>query len=236
VFDLPTDAEPVRVIRGDCLDVLRALPDGCVDAVITDPPYGISYQSARRTGSERFPKIANDAQPFVWWLPEAARTLAPGGCLVCFCRWDTAEAFRLAIGWAGLRIGAQLVWDRMVHGLGDPSSRPAPQHDVMWFAVRGRYQLPDRRPTSVYRAQRIGGDQLEHPNQKPADLMRGLIRDYAPAGGVILDPFAGSGTTGVAAISEGRRAILIEKEPAYADIAERRIREAMGTGLLAGVV
>ena len=56
---------------GDCLELMKELPDGCVDAVITDPPYGIDYQSARRIDSERKPKISNDKHPFIWWLYDA---------------------------------------------------------------------------------------------------------------------------------------------------------------------
>lgn len=105
----------VRLILGDCLDVLRTLEPGSVDAVVTDPPYGVSYQSARRTDKRLWkPKIANDRSPFVWWLRDAAVALAPGGCLLCFCRWDVAEAFRVAIGWAGLKVRGQIVWDRAV--------------------------------------------------------------------------------------------------------------------------
>lgn len=216
----------MKLINGDCLEVLKGLADGSVDAIVTDPPYGIDYQSAWRTGSERHVKIANDKQPFIWWLADAARVIKPGGCLLCFCRWDVAEAFRLAIGWSGLHVGAQLVWDREVHGLGDPSSRPAPQHDLVWFAVNGSYKLPGKRPTSVYRSPRLNGDDLVHPNQKPERLLRELVTDYVPPGGTVLDPFMGSGTTGAACVREGFEFVGIELSPDYFQIAKRRIEEA----------
>jgi DNA modification methylase len=91
---LPSDDEPVVLVQGDCLDMLRQLPDGCVDAVITDPPYGISFQSAWRTESERFGVIVGDGEPAVRWLSRAASVIARSGCVVCFCRWDTAETFK----------------------------------------------------------------------------------------------------------------------------------------------
>lgn len=233
MIQMPTDANPVTVVNADCLEVLRELPDGCVDAVVTDPPYGISFQSARRIETERFNEIANDGAPYVWWLADVSRLLKPGGCLVCFCRWDTAEAFRLSIGWAGLKVGAQLVWDRVIHGLGDLTGRPAPQHDTIWFAVKGRYKLPGKRPSSVYRQQRLGGDELRHPNEKPVTLMRRLIEDYVPPGGIVIDPFGGSGTTAVAALHEGRKCIIIERDPTYCEIIRRRVKEATDDGLFA---
>lgn len=225
-LEVVAGARPWAVVEGDCLDVLRRLPDGCADAVVTDPPYGVDYQSAWRTGNRRMPKIANDRRPFVWWLAEAARSLKPDGCLLCFCRWDVAEAFRLAIGWAGLKVGAQLVWDRVGHGLGDPSSRPAPRHDLVWFAAGPGYQLPGRRPTSVYAVPRLAGNVLEHPNEKPVVLMEALVMDYTPEGGLVIDPFAGSGTTGVACRNLGRRFLGVELNAEYAAVARRRLGEA----------
>ena len=216
--------------QGDCLEILPTLEAESFDAVVTDPPYGVDYQSAWRTGSRRLPKIANDKSPFVWWLPAATRLLRPGGCLLCFCRWDVAEAFRLAIGWAGLRVGGQLVWDRVMHGLGDPSSRPAPRHDIVWFAAKGRFRFHGRRPSSVLRETTVNGTQLLHPTQKPLGLIRSLVADYSPPGGLVLDPFAGSGTTAVACALEGRSCVGIEREAAYHDIALRRIEEARRDG------
>lgn len=70
----------MRLLQGDCLDIMKTLPDSSIDFIVTDPPYGISYQSARRTDrSARFPKIKNDAAPFVEFIPEAFRILKSGG-------------------------------------------------------------------------------------------------------------------------------------------------------------
>lgn len=218
-----------RLILGDCLEVLRQIETGSVDAVVTDPPYGIAYQSAWRIDKRSWkPKIANDQRPFVWFLHDAARAIKDGGCLLCFCRWDTAEAFRLAIEWAGLRIGSQLIWDRVGHGMGDLKGRPSPRHDIIWFAVKGRYQFPGKRPASVYRIPRLAGVHLEHPNQKPVPLMAEMIADYVPPGGVVLDPCMGSGATGEACAQTGHRFVGVELDREKFELAERRIAAARG--------
>ncbi len=215
------------VITQDCLQVLPLIPAGSVGAVVTDPPYGMSYQSARRIDKgDRFDRIANDEAPFVWFLADAARVIVPGGLSLCFCRWDSAEAFRLAIGWSGLSVASQLVWDRVGHGMGDLIGCPAPQHDTIWFAVKGRYKFHGVRPKSIVRHQRIGGDALLHPNEKPVELLEELVDSYVPPSAIVLDPFAGSGSTGVAAIQTGRRFIGIEIDEKYAEIARRRIADA----------
>ena len=83
-----------EVIQGDCLEVMRDFDDGEFDAVITDPPYGIDYQSAWRTERLRKEKIANDTKPFTEWISEAYRVVKDGGCVAVFCRWDVEQVFR----------------------------------------------------------------------------------------------------------------------------------------------
>lgn len=215
-----TDDGRVKLWLADCLDVLPTLEVGSVDAVVTDPPYGIDYQSARRTDKSQWkPKIANDVRPFVWWLPftNAAR------CCLCFCRWDVQEAFRLAMGWAGWNVKAQIIWDRQAHGMGDLNGSPAPQHDVLWFATKEGYSFPGQRPKSVVRSMRLSGDALMHPNEKPEDLMEQLIADYVGHDEVCLDPMMGSGTTGVAAVRLGRRFLGCETAPKHYETAKARI-------------
>lgn len=114
MIELPTEAEPVRIVEGDCLEVMPTLPADAFDSIVSDPPYGLGF--------------------------------------------------------------------------------------------------------------------------KPLALMEWLVKLVTPKDGLVLDPFGGSGTTGKAAANVERRAVLIEREAAYADIARRRVAEAMGTGLLAGIV
>ncbi len=222
---MPTPLLPVsswRLEQADCLDVLRRLPDACVDAVVTDPPYGIAY----RSGFSKSRPIANDDKPFIWWLRDAFRVLRPNGALVCFCRWDVQEAFRFGIEIAGFTIKSQVIWDREHHGMGDTAGAFAPQHDVIWFASKGRFTFPGKRPRSVIRAARphVG---LVHPTEKPVALMRQLVKAVTPAGGLVLDPFAGSGATGVAALAEGFRFLGIEIDPVYVPAARARLEVAV---------
>lgn len=218
------------VHTGDCLDELRSIERESIDAVITDPPYGIDFQSAWRTESDRMPKIANDKTPFIWWLHDAYRVTKPGGALLCFCRWDVAETFRVAIEAAGWEIKSQVIWDRVGHGTGDLKAAFGPRHDVIWFAVKGKFAFPWKRPSSVVVFERIAGEQLVHPNQKPAALMEYLCRVVTPAGGVVLDPFTGSGATGEGAVMAGMSFVGIELSPEYAETARKRIAAADPVG------
>jgi DNA modification methylase len=203
------------------------LESGTIDAVITDPPYGISYQSAWRSDKARWhPPIANDDTPCVDWLPDAYRVLKPNTPLVCFCRWDVQEVFRQAITAAGFEVKSQIIWDKVTHGMGDLNGEFAPQHEIALFAAKGRYTFPGERPKTIIRATRLLGESMVHPTEKPTTLLGQLIVAPTRHGDLILDPFAGSGSTGVAAIKEGRRFIGSELDPGYHAIAMKRLGAA----------
>lgn len=204
--------------------MLPTLPVGSFDVVIADPPYGIDYQSARRTDSERLPKIANDGRPFVAWLPVVSRLSSENGILLCFCRWDVQETFRQAISGAGYTIKAQIIWDRIAHGLGDLESQPAPQHDVIWFGCKGQFSFHGRRPKSVVRVMRVAPQHLVHPNEKPLLLMRHFVDHYVHPEATVLDPFMGSGVVGVACVQADRDFIGIEIDLDHFATACDRIR------------
>lgn len=221
----------VNLIHDDCMEAMRAMPDNSVDLIATDPPYGVDYQSAARKGN-RLPKIANDKQPFIWWLHDAARVLKDGGAMLCFCRWDTSRAFSDAIVWSGLKLRSEIVWDRCVHGMADVKTCAAPQHDTILFAAKGRHVFAGKRPKSVIREQRLSGDALTHPNEKPVGLMENIVAHYSKPGDTVLDCFMGSGTTGIACQNLGRDFIGIELDDKYFALASERIS---GAPLLQGV-
>jgi site-specific DNA-methyltransferase (adenine-specific) len=216
----------ITIYHGDALDVLRHLPSGSVDAVITDPPYGTQPKSGGYGRKNQ--RILNDTQPFIWFLWDAFRIVKEGGCLVCSCRWDVEDVWKMAIEAAGFQVRSQVVWDRVVHGMGDLSASFAPQHDVIWFATKGRFAFPNGRPKSVLRHQRAASKALLHPTEKPVGLMVDLLRATVPPGGIVVDPFMGSGTTLVAAEQLGLKAIGIELGERYCEIAVERLPSAAG--------
>jgi len=205
----------VTLYHADCLDALRVLPAEHFHAVVTDPPYGLDFQSCRV--QEKRKRVANDARPFIWWLRDAFRVTRPGGCLFSFHEWRGAEAFRIAIEAAGFTTRSQVVWDRQVHGLGSLHDTFAPQHDLAWFAIKGKFTFPNGRPKSVLRHPRVPHQQAVHPTQKPEPLMQEILAALLPPNGLVLDPFAGSGSTLFAAASLGFHAVGIELDEEYCE-------------------
>jgi len=213
-----------KVYQGDCLEVMKDIPDKSIDCVITDPPYGIDYQSARRTDKTKWkPKISNDKSPFTIWTDEAFRVMKDNTGILCFTRWDTEQEFRNALTKSGFICKQQIIWDKEVHGMGDLTGDFAPQHENIIFAHKGRFTFKGKRPKSIFRSQRVTPTELKHPNEKPIDLMEKLVSAITIENDIILDLFAGSGTTGVACQNLNRNFILIEKEPEYVEIIKQRL-------------
>lgn len=212
-----------KIFLGDCLESMKSMPDCSVDSIVTDPPYGMDFQSCWTEKNRRKPKIPNDKKPFIWWLHEAYRVMKTDSALICFTDWKNQEVWRTAIDAAHFQIRSHVIWDRCSHGMGDLKSSFGPQHDVIWFATKGKFKFPNIRPKSVIRSMRVSGDALMHPNEKPVDLMEQLVSAVTPTNGTVLDPFMGSGTTGVACKNLGFDFVGCEMNPEYAAIAEKRI-------------
>jgi DNA modification methylase len=202
-----------------------SLPDACAKVVIADPPYGVSFHNGRSSGPAHLQRVLNDERPYIWWLGDEGRLVSKAGALVCFSRWDVEHEFRIAIAAAGLRVRSQVIWDRAVHGTGDCSRQFGPQHDTIWFAARRSFRFTVARPKSVIRVQRPRDGKL-HPTEKPVALQFELLRCLVRPHDLIIDPFSGSGSAGVAAMRLGCRYIGAELELAHWRTATRRIAAA----------
>ena len=242
----------VQLYAGDALAILRELPTGSVDAIVTDPPYSsggmvrgdrtgstvskyVTTQNTKRDELTDFSGDNRDQRAYAYWsalwLGEARRVTAPRGVALSFTDWRQLPATTDAIqagGW---------VWRGVVPWY-KPVARPQAGRFtnqceyVVWGSNGGMgndYTLPVL--PGFYQAS--SPRDREHITQKPLDVMRELVK-IVPEGGTILDPFMGSGTTGVAAILEGRKFIGCEMVPHYAEVAERRIREAQGQAVARG--
>jgi site-specific DNA-methyltransferase (adenine-specific) len=234
-----------QVILGDALEVLRSLPAGSVDAVVTDPPYG-------ETSLKWDVRLAG-------WPAEVLRVLKPHGSLWVFgslrSHLSTVSEFD---GW---RLAQDVIWEKH-NGSNSAADRFRRVHEqaahwypanVEWSAVHKEPQFTNdaqrkqvrrkRRPQqwgdlgeqvylsedggprhvrSVIFARSMHG-KAEHETQKPEAILEPLIAYSCPPGGVVLDPFCGSGSTGVAAQRLGRSSILIDNRPECVALAERRL-------------
>lgn len=223
-----------QVIHGDCLEVLPTL--GKVDCVLTDPPYGMAYRSSRRTESERFSAVDGDdkfdATAQYAWIAALLRVLADNGAVYSFASDHHLGDFRVAFGACGFTVKRTLVWVKDAWTSGDLEGDYGHSTEFVVYATKGRHILNGRRVSNVMNVARVPPNDLTHPCEKPVALLRRLLRKSAEPGMTILDPFCGSGSTGVAALQEGMNFIGIEKEAKYVEIARRRIGAEAAQGKL----
>lgn len=227
----------VQLLTGDCIEQMRALPDESISCVVTDPPYS---SGTRREASKGLRKSMTRAREddkwfdsdslttngFVYLMRQCAlewnRLLVPGGHALVFIDWRMMPALAGAIESADLRHLGLLVWDKTYFGMGSYFRN---QHELILHFSKGKGLPPQRRNAGnvlPYKPVRNG----KHPTEKPVDLMKDLISVVCPPEGVVLDPFAGSGATGVAAAELGLSFIGIERSPEYAQLALQRIEAA----------
>jgi DNA modification methylase len=202
------------IVRGDCLDVLPELADGSADFVLTDPPYIVRYQS--RDGRT----VANDDNT-AWLKPafaELYRVLAPDRFAVSFYGWPHAGEFLDAFRLAGFSVVGHLTFPKRY-----TSARGflRYQHELAYLLAKGRPARPGW-PIGDVLDWTYSGNKL-HPTQKPLSVLLPLVETFSRPGGLVLDPFAGSGSTLLAAKTLGRRYLGIELDPAYCAIAQRRL-------------
>ncbi|MCD7948302.1 MAG: hypothetical protein LUG13_08445 [Oscillospiraceae bacterium] len=214
------------IIHGDSLTVLRNMEPESVDAIITDPPYGIKYKS--QTGAS----VLNDHAPFIWWLYDAYRILKSGdsgrGTLVCFTRWDVQQVFIDAMKLAGFIVKSEVIWDKVAHGMGDIKAAFAPAHENIIFAIKDKkFSFPGHRPKDLITYKKLNSSQMVHPTEKPVGIMAELITAVTKPGDLICDPFAGSGSTLVAAKKTGRRFIGVEQDGHHYETASSRVAEVV---------
>lgn len=253
IYRPPLNSEPWTVIHGEALAALLDLPGACAAAVITDPPYssgGFTRGDRMAATSNKYvmtaltqrPEFAGDNRDqrgyLVWctlWLDQALRVTMPGGSLLMFTDWrqlpTTIDAVQ-AGGWVWRGI---VPWDK-----GD-GTRPraggfCSQAEFVVWATAGHVRadvrecLPgwlhvlddDLAPGWLHAP--VKQSDKHHITGKPTALMRHLAHITLP-GELIVDPFAGSGTTGVGALLEGRRFLGVEKSGDYVAIARRRLAE-----------
>jgi site-specific DNA-methyltransferase (adenine-specific) len=202
------------VLHGDCIDIMRSMTARSVDFILTDPPYLVRYCS--RDGR----RIAND-RTAEWLLPASKqmyRVLKPDSLCISFYGWTKADQFIGAWREAGFRIVGHVVFAKRY---ASTARFVEYRHESAYVLAKGQPALPHKPPADVidwvYTGNRL------HPTQKSIKILKPFIKAFCPRGGVVLDPFCGSGSTLAAARKLGRDYIGIELDETYHRIASDRM-------------
>ena len=228
--------ENATLYKADALAVLASLPTASVDALITDPPYssGGQYKGDRsaatcdKYGGASMSDFSGDNRDqrshLTWmnlWLGESLRVVKPGGVCALFTDWRQLPATTDALQAGGWVWRGLVPWYKPAHRPMRGRYSNACEY-VVWGSA-GPLGTGEGKPSVPGFYQASSPRDREHQTQKPLEVMRHLVR-LVPQEGVVLDPFAGSGTTGVAALIEGRTFIGSEMTEHYAEVAANRLR------------
>jgi site-specific DNA-methyltransferase (adenine-specific) len=192
--------------------------------VLTDPPYGMNYQSNHR--KEKLRKIENDVS--LEWLSDFTdhcyRILKPDSSAYIFCSWHKVDIFKQEFE-RRFKLKNILVWVKNNHGSGDLTGAYAPKHEFVLYMHKGRTVFRNGRTPDVVYSDKVAATRMVHPTEKPVKLLEKFILDNSDEGDIVIDPFMGSGTTGVAAKNLKRSFIGIELDEEYFKIAQERIEK-----------
>ena len=210
-----------RLMQGDCVEIMSRFPGEAVDFILTDPPYLVNYRD--RSGRS----IAGDKTDE--WLQPACdqmfRVLKRDSLMVSFYGWNAADKFVGAWKAAGFRIVGHIVFAKPY---ASKSAFVGYAHESAYVLAKGRPPLPASPLPDVMNWKYTGN--RHHPTEKPVSCLQPLIESFTSPAGIVLDPYAGSASTCVAAALSGRRYVGIELLPEYHAAGQRRlakVRRAM---------
>jgi site-specific DNA-methyltransferase (adenine-specific)/modification methylase len=226
--------DQINLMQGDCLELMKGIPDNSVDLILTDPPYNIArknnFHTMGRSGID-FGEWDKGFDQFSW-LEEIPRILDKNGSVVIFNDWKNVGAIALHCEGLGLAIKDLLRWEK---------SNPMPRNRdrryitdfecAIWLTNKNAkwqfHRLCETYQRPSFKHSVVSGTEKLHPTQKPVGLLEELLQIHSSSGDVIFDPFMGSGSTGVACVNTGRRFIGMELDQKYFDIAANRIAAAV---------
>lgn len=219
-----------EVWQGKCQDLAGRLPDE-IHCVITDPPYGIAYvsNSVRRGASKKYnKKILDDDDPViaVESFKKVMKLIIPKlvehADVYVFTTWQVYPLWAEAVEDLGLTLKQVLIWEKGYPGMGDLDYNWGCGYEMILYCKKGNRPVAHRR-RAVISINRLPWGQNIHPTEKPVALLETLIEMSTNPGDLVVDPYAGSGSTIWAAQRLGRRGIGIEQEEAYVKAANERL-------------
>lgn len=229
-----------RVVCGDCTDkaaVEAAVGQETPHLMVADPPYGVEYDadwrnkakrsdgSGRSIGAHAVGKVLNDDKAD--W--SEAWSLFPGDVAYVWHAGSRAHVVADSLIATGFDVRAQIVWAK--NNLVISRGHYHPKHEPCWYAVRrnrGGHWQGDRTQSTVWDIPKPQKSETGHSTQKPVECMRRPIVNNSARGDAVYDPFLGSGTTIIAAETEGRRCFGLELNPAYVDVIVKRWQDFTG--------
>lgn len=201
-----------EIVNMDWKEAIKQVSDKSIDLVVTDPPYGMKFQSNYRKVQHK--SIQNDDN-LDWlesWVIELKRVCKDEAHLYIFCSWHNIDLFKQIVG-AYFNVKNILIWEKNNTGMGDLEGDYAPKYEMILFCSNGSKKLNCGRDANILKAKRTGNE--NHPTEKPLNLISYLIEKSSNENDIVLDTFAGSFSTAQACKQKNRNFICFEIEEEY---------------------
>ena len=220
-----------KLLNGDCVELMKKIPDKSIDLIVTDPPYLINYKTNyRKDKTHDFcSTILNDDNYDLIhnYIQECYRILKDDTAMYMFCNCDRVDYFKQELENAGFKIKNMIIWVKNNWTAGDLYAQFGKQYEIIFLVNKGRCKFNGKRITDVWNFDRVAGKNQLHQNQKPIDLLEQCITKHSNENDVVFDGFMGSGSTGVACLNTNRNFIGIELNEDYYNIAKNRIESVI---------
>lgn len=218
----------MKLINDDCLKIMKTLPDESIDLIVTDPPYLMNYKTNRRKQKDhdfcKPIKGDNDEQLIKDFIKESYRVLKNNTAFYMFCSSNKIDFFKSETEKAGFKVKNIIVWIKNNWTAGDLQASFGKQYEFIILANKGRAKFNGKRISDVWEFDRVAGKKQVHQNEKPVDLIKQCIEKHSNEGELVMDPFMGSGTTGVACRELNRSFMGAEIDENYYKMAKDRIK------------
>ena len=222
----------IELMKGDCLEMMKSIPDGSVDLCVSDIPYKLTGGGKGDGANSKRPKgiLEDNSQlmkvpKFEDWLPELYRVMKSGTHLYLMCNFKNLNDLMnksLAVGFKHINL---LVWEKN-------NCTPSQfymkncEYTLLLRKGKSKYINDIGGSKTVHKFNNIIGNKV-HPTEKPEELMKFYVENSSNRGDTVLDMFMGSGSTGVACVNINRNFVGVELDENYFNIAEKRIQEAL---------
>lgn len=214
---------------GDCLELMKDIPNESIDLIITDPPYLIRYKTNYRKNKNHdfCSEILNDDNYDLIkkYINQCYRILKKDSAAYVFCNCNKVDYFKQKLEETGFKVKNMIIWVKNNWTAGDLKAQFGKQYEIIFLVNKGRKCFNGKRITDVWYFNRVCGKTQVHQNQKPVDLLQQCIEKHSKEHDLVFDGFMGSGSTGVACIRTNRNFIGIEIDEHYFKIAKERIEK-----------
>lgn len=220
------------IINDDCINVMKKIESNSIDLIVTDPPYLTNYKTSyRKDKNHRFCSVIsndNNEELIIKSIKEMHRILKNNSAMYMFCSCDKVDFFKTELQ-KYFNIKNMIIWVKNNWTAGDLENAYGKQYEICFYVNKGLRKINGKRITDVWNSKeirginRVVGNEQLHQNQKPVELIKMMIEKSSNENDLILDPFAGSGTTAEACKELNRKYICCEIDKYYYSLAVDRI-------------